>query len=222
MASTVAEAKSKSDRYEELLLAAAECFQTRGFAATSIDTVARHIGATKGRVYHYFPSKMDLFNAVRERAMDLVFDATDPGYDLIAGPLPRLRMMAHGHVRAMLRHHSYMQVLMDGLQMHRYSTTTEFQRQEMARHMERRDAYEKRFREVVKLGSDQGLLTVGPKLGITIQSFLSALNGPVAWYRPRNADTQETLEAMADDIVRFALSGLNIPLNADKNAKEHP
>ena len=36
----------------ELLTAAAECFMEQGFHASSIDDVARRLGATKGRVYH--------------------------------------------------------------------------------------------------------------------------------------------------------------------------
>ena len=37
----------------EILDAAAECFMEQGFHATSIDAVARRMGATKGRVYHH-------------------------------------------------------------------------------------------------------------------------------------------------------------------------
>ncbi len=71
----------KPERYEEILAAAAQCFSQQGFAATSIDSVARFLGSTKGRVYHYFPSKLDLFNAVRDRG-DGAFVRGDPaGYE---------------------------------------------------------------------------------------------------------------------------------------------
>lgn len=200
---------TKPQRYEEILFAAAECFQKQGFSATSIDTVARHLGATKGRVYHYFPSKMDLFNAVRERAMELVFDGIRPGYSLDAGPVERLTAMAHGHTMAMMRHHSYMQVLLDGLQMQRYGATTEFQRQAMERHLQERDALEDKFREVIREGVEAGILTAGGS-SIILQSFLVALNGPVFWYRPREGDDEETRAAIARDVVEFALRGLGI------------
>ena len=207
-------AEMRSERYEELLRAAAECFQSRGFAATSIDTVARHLGATKGRVYHYFPSKMDLFNAVRERAMDLVFAASDQGYDLQGTPAERLYAMSEGHARSMIDDLPYMHVLMDGLQMLRYSTTTQFQREAMEAHLTRRDLYEQRFREVVMQGVADGQFHIGPQLSITIQSFMSTLNGPVFWYRPRGDDTAESRQAIVDDVVRFAMSGLG--MNVDR------
>ncbi|MFC3119165.1 TetR/AcrR family transcriptional regulator [Jhaorihella thermophila] len=203
-----------NERLEELLQAAAICFEQRGYAATSIDAVARFMGATKGRVYHYFPSKLDLFNAVRERGMEIVFEATDPGYHADLPAVDRLTLMALGHVRAMLLHHSFMQVHKEGLQMHRYGATTPEQREATLRHIERRDAYEARFREVVREGAKQGALTVGEPFGITIQSFLSALHGPVTWYFPRPDDTPEKLESLAREVVRFAMQGLGHTITA--------
>lgn len=200
---------AKPQRYEELLQAAAECFQKQGFAATSIDTVARHLGSTKGRVYHYFPSKIDLFNAVRERAMELAYEGIRPGYALEVGPVERLTAMAQGHAMAMMRHHSYMQVLLDGLQMQRFGATTEFQRQAMDRHLQERDAFEDMFREVIGEGITAGALSV-ERSSIVLQSFLVALNGPVFWYRPREGDDDETRQAIADEVVRFALRGLGV------------
>lgn len=197
------------ERYEEILVAAAECFQKQGFSATSIDTVARYLGSTKGRVYHYFPSKMDLFNAVRDRAMELAFEGIRPGYEADVSPVERLALMSGGHVRAMMRHHSYMQVLLDGLQMQRYGATTEFQRQAMERHLEERNAFEAMYREVILAGVEEGSMTVG-RISITLQSYLVALNGPVFWYRPRQGDDKAKHAAIAQDVVRFAMLGLGV------------
>ena len=48
----------------DILQTAAECFTERGYAETSIDDVARRLGCTKGRIYHFFASKVDLFCSV--------------------------------------------------------------------------------------------------------------------------------------------------------------
>lgn len=206
----------QAGRNDALLDAAADCFRTRGYAATSIDAVARQLGATKGRVYHYFPSKMDLFNAVRDRAMDLVFDGIDAGYHADRPAEERLVLMARGHARAMIRHHAYMQVLLDGLQMHRFGALTPEQRAETLRHIERRHAYEACFREVVQEAASAGALRIGAPFSITIQTFLSALNGPVAWYGHRAGDTDQTCDALVREIVRFALLGLGLDLTAPR------
>src|SRR5580658_2141167 len=53
--------------YEALLDSAASCFAEHGFAATSLDQVAKRARVTKGAIYHHFASKRDLFMAVLER-----------------------------------------------------------------------------------------------------------------------------------------------------------
>ncbi len=53
--------------YEALLDSAAACFAEDGFAATSLDQVAKQARVTKGAIYHHFDSKRDLFQAVLER-----------------------------------------------------------------------------------------------------------------------------------------------------------
>lgn len=200
---------SKPDRYDELLFAAAECFQRQGFSATSIDTVARHLGATKGRVYHYFPSKMDLFNAVRDKAMALAFEAIRPGYESDLPPVEKLAVMARAHVRAMMCHHSYMQVLLDALQMQRFGATTEFQRTAMERHLQERNDLEACFREVLHQGAESGVFSIG-HMSFTLQSFLITLDGPAFWYRPREGDNDATYDAISEEVVRFVMAGLGV------------
>jgi AcrR family transcriptional regulator len=62
----------------DILSAAATASSERGYAATSIDDVARRLGATKGRVYHHFSSKGDLFAQVFKTGMDMNFEAIAP------------------------------------------------------------------------------------------------------------------------------------------------
>ena len=47
--------------------AASELFTARGFAATSIDDIARRAGVAKGAVYHHFESKEQIFQRVFEQ-----------------------------------------------------------------------------------------------------------------------------------------------------------
>ena len=47
--------------HDQILQAAAEWFMEFGCAATTIDAVAQRLGATKGRSYHHYRSKADLY-----------------------------------------------------------------------------------------------------------------------------------------------------------------
>lgn len=63
--------KSRRDQFSEatraaLLEAATRRFATLGYGGTSLEDVAADIQATRGAVYHHFPSKKALFEAVFE------------------------------------------------------------------------------------------------------------------------------------------------------------
>jgi AcrR family transcriptional regulator len=91
------------DSRADILRAAAVCFMERGYNAASIDDVARRLGATKGRIYHHFPSKADLFAEVYRTGMEMNYAAIQP---LRALPLPTVekwRRMARAHVYQMIR-----------------------------------------------------------------------------------------------------------------------
>ena len=57
-------ARRKQERPGELLDAALALFVEKGYAATRMEEVASRAGVSKGTVFLYFPSKLDLFKAV--------------------------------------------------------------------------------------------------------------------------------------------------------------
>ncbi len=61
----------------KVLGAALELFGTDGYAATSLDDVARRVGIRKQTLLYYFPSKDDLFTAAALEAARDVFQALD-------------------------------------------------------------------------------------------------------------------------------------------------
>ena len=46
---------------EKILDAAAAAFTRRGFSKTTMDDIAKSVGATKGLIYYHFPSKFDIY-----------------------------------------------------------------------------------------------------------------------------------------------------------------
>ena len=63
----------KAMRPGEILDAAFEEFVSNGYAATRLDDVARRVGLTKGALYLYFPSKVELFKAVVRGCVQPIF-----------------------------------------------------------------------------------------------------------------------------------------------------
>jgi AcrR family transcriptional regulator len=66
----------RADRREQILRAAARAFGRTGFAATSLDDVAREAGVTRAILYRHFDSKADLYRAVLDQAQRRLADAT--------------------------------------------------------------------------------------------------------------------------------------------------
>jgi AcrR family transcriptional regulator len=56
-------------RRDEILDAATGIFAERGYPDTDVDSVAARLGVAKGTVYHYFPSKRELFLAAVDRGV---------------------------------------------------------------------------------------------------------------------------------------------------------
>jgi AcrR family transcriptional regulator len=54
----------RDERRAQLIRAAAAAFARQGFAATSLEDVAREAGVTRAIIYRHFASKTDLFQAV--------------------------------------------------------------------------------------------------------------------------------------------------------------
>jgi AcrR family transcriptional regulator len=65
--STTSRRLGRAERREQIVVAATRAFARGGFAATSLDDVAREAGITRVIVYRHFESKADLYRAVLDR-----------------------------------------------------------------------------------------------------------------------------------------------------------
>jgi AcrR family transcriptional regulator len=97
---------------EQLVAAATELFAAHGYEHTSIDAVLEHTGVSRGSLYHHFPSKQALFEAVVDRveaelqeagaAEAAAADHVDPVALLRSGCLSWIRFAGEPVVRQVL------------------------------------------------------------------------------------------------------------------------
>lgn len=66
----------RAQRREQILAAATTAFARTGFAATSLDDVAREAGISRMIVYRHFDSKRDLYEQALARIGDMIQEAT--------------------------------------------------------------------------------------------------------------------------------------------------
>jgi AcrR family transcriptional regulator len=86
-----------SDRYAQLLRVAEELFVTRGFAAVSMEDIARAAGVTRPVVYDHFQTKERAYLACVERARAAYEAELLQQVDPHASPREQLRAGAEGH-----------------------------------------------------------------------------------------------------------------------------
>lgn len=190
-----------------LLRAAAQAFMLKGYAATSIDDVAEVLGCTKGRIYHHFRSKVDLFFEVHHEAMSMVMDAVRSAAAGVDDPLQRIAAMSRAHVLVIMREIAFQCVVVQGLEMHLHTQTTPKQRRTLRTILALRDDYERLFVESIEQAIDAG--QVPPQdVRVTVKALLGALNWTTIWYRPRRGETEAQRQTLADSIAAFCLRGL--------------
>lgn len=73
------------ERTPQILEAAMEEFAARGYAGARMAEVARRAGIAKGLIYHYFPSKAELFQATLRLCAQPAFEAAERQLDAPSG-----------------------------------------------------------------------------------------------------------------------------------------
>jgi AcrR family transcriptional regulator len=197
---------SDEDSHADLLRAAAECFMERGYVETSVDDVARRIGATKGRIYHHFRSKAELFTGVFRAGMEMNQAAIAPHRDASGPALARLRRMAAAHCRQAIMSKPHQWVVWQGLQMVLRGATTPELKAELVGLKDDRDAYERIFAEELKRSRDEGAVCFD-NLGLAATLMLASLNSPIFWYAPRAGETQTDIDELVSQVVAYAMRG---------------
>ena len=193
----------------EILEAAATAFTRTGYEATTIDDIARELGATKGRVYHFYRAKAEIFFDVILTGMEEMIAGIQPiAAQQDVSSVDRLWRMVHHHAGLMMTRNSFQRVAVQAVQMRRL--------REMPAHPDAlekvvslRDQYEQTFADVIDEGKRDGLLRdVDARLAT--KPVLGALNWISLWYDPERGDFA-TRQRVASEYADFVLGGLRKP-----------
>lgn len=192
---------------DDILAAAAEAFMELGFHATSIDSVARRLGATKGRVYHYYKSKADLFFDVHREGMRRNFAAVEPAMRGSGSAADRLAAMLRQLALTMMENLAFGTVVVQGVHTQRLGATTPDQRRTVAELMSIRGDFEALFEQIADEGVQEGTVLV-EEVSTAVKAALGAIAWISVWYRPRPGETRRDREVLAEQIVATIMLGM--------------
>lgn len=195
----------------EILKAAAEAFMERGYAATSIDDVADTLGATKGRIYHYYRSKTDIFIDIHLESLRILLErvgAIARRNDL--EPHERLYAMCREHAIVFMTTIAYQKSTILGLNRFLLSITAPYQDDATRRVQQLRDEYEGLFVSTVAEGKERGIFAdVDPRFAT--KPLLGALNWANIWYEASPEDDVGRVDEIADSLAEFCVKALLSP-----------
>jgi AcrR family transcriptional regulator len=162
---------------ETILRAASDLFAQRGFAETSLMDIARAVGISKAAIYHYFPTKQVIFDAIvvdlLQRLHDHVAAALPPAS---AGVAARLQSAMRGHAEFFEANYTEYVTLLHGFGgLNRIVSEQE---------REIRNRYEGLFRSIVAAGIDDGAMRVS-SAPVVARGALSMLNWMTRWFDPK-------------------------------------
>jgi AcrR family transcriptional regulator len=186
------EAPSRRRAIEDV---ASALFHERGYPATSVRDIARALDIRGASLYAHVTSKEDVLWSIVDRAASTFEHAADSAAAATASrpPADRLSALVRAHVEVIAADPELASVFV-----------SEWRHLSAARRsaiLQRRDAYEARFREVIVGGMATGDFgSTDPGLAATF--ILTALNGLATWYRP---DGRLKPDRIADHYAELAL-----------------
>ncbi len=182
---------------DEILEAAASIFGQRGYNAASMQDIARAVNLQKASLYHHFSGKQDILLALLDQALDILIERLE---QVLIKPLPpdeKLRLAMVSYLQTLADHQSLSAVL---LLEHR-SLDDEYH----ARHVPRRDRFERLWRDLIVQGKDAGIFNcTDPSLAG--RAILGVMNWMVTWYRDDGpCSASEIAEQFADLLLQGLL-----------------
>jgi AcrR family transcriptional regulator len=197
------------ERRAQIIDAAANAFMSEGFAATSIDDVARLLGCTKGLIYYHFKNKTELFFAVHWHTIETNLGEIKPIAQGSGSPVERMRAMIHSHVRSIIDRLAYQRVALTGLEMQIIGSTTPQERAMLNDLLKMYDEYENLFVQVIKEGIADDSFHQGDAR-LMAKPLLGAVNWMIMWYRPRPNAGKGSSEKLCNSMSSFLLRGLGV------------
>jgi AcrR family transcriptional regulator len=181
---------------DEILEAAAQIFSQKGFHAASMQDIAQAVHLKKASLYHHVNNKQEILVAILDQALDLLIERMSEVMARPLSPDEKLRQAMKSYLQTMLEHRELASVL---LLEHR-SLDPELH----ARHVPRRDRFERLWRELIQEGLDQSIFCY-VDTELAARALLGVMNWTITWYRP---DGILSPEAVAAQFANLFLSGL--------------
>lgn len=182
-----------SNRRDELIAAAAMCFDRDGFGAASIRDIAAEAGMQTASIYYHFAGKDALFLAVHEEGLRRITEGTLAAIDGLLPGWDRLLAACTAHLETLLGGDPIFKAIMRPL-----PTAVEVRQQIV----DKREEYEQIFRGLI----DDLVLPAGTDRRYLRLTLLGAMNWSFTWFK----GSRKEIRALARAIVTNLRTALEV------------
>tara|TARA_B100000614_G_C14518927_1_gene481742 strand:- start:442 stop:1050 length:609 start_codon:yes stop_codon:yes gene_type:complete len=183
--------------YERILDGAAVLFAQKGFDASSISEIATTVGMSKAAVFHYFPAKQDIYDAIIVRALRGLKDQVSDAVNNDNASLDRLRLFMTSHASYFEKNFWSFVTMLIG---YGGMATPTLKQEALAL----RDEYESLLREIIREGVKQEQIKDVDPVD-TSRAILSMLNWMARWFKPGG---EHSAAQVAEDYYSIIVGGL--------------
>ena len=192
-------AELRAHKRERILETATRLFYEGGYRATSMESIADELSATKPFIYYHFKNKYDILEEIAMRVIRMADDALKRALDAGGDPVQILSNMVSNYTRLVIEQQRIIAVFW-----REESNFTEETRKKVA---EEQTRFGNELAAVLMQGKEQGLFTVDhPRL--TALSLMNLTTFMYTWYRTEGSLKAEEL---CEHFVRMALRMLKAP-----------
>lgn len=181
------------EKKREILQAASRVFRRRGLQSTGMRDIATELNMAVGNLYYYFKDKEALLAFVQEDTLEALLELADR--------VRSQKLRANGRLFMLIEEHVVLlnEEIPGSLAHLEVEALSEPWRRRV---QDRRDAYERAFREIIEEGMATGVFRpTDPK--VSAMAILGAVNWTVKWFRPDGGKTARQIgRECAEMLVR--------------------
>ncbi|PCH93813.1 MAG: hypothetical protein COB84_08590 [Rhodobacteraceae bacterium] len=181
---------------EAILKSAAACFSDAGYEATSLNGIAHNLGMTKAGVYHYFPTKREIFDAIVSSVLkDMLIHSKSSCGGAENAPA-ELAAFVRAHAEFFEANQHKFSVLFNG----RGGDKSDYTDDQITA----RRAYSDHLQAILERGVAQGSFEIEDTANFA-RAILGMLNWMSRWFDPQG---EKTAAQIADGYTKILLNGV--------------
>jgi AcrR family transcriptional regulator len=192
-------AASMLRRRQNILDAAVDLFQERGYLGTTVDDIAARAGVTKRTVYHHMGSKEHILSEIHSQFIDEGLSRWEAIAEAGGTATDVLQALIEAHVKIVAANGKAIAVFFEEAKHLNPDSRAEIDRQ--------RDRYEAILRVTIARGVETGEFRSSLNVAVTTLLVLGGLTEMYHWYRPGTRAAEEATIALCTSLTLAGVRG---------------